>query len=605
MSNKPLVSNLGTSYRFNDINCVASNFDRHYFVDGQSDILDYAMIWNYVKDLPSPPTQAFIVNGTDAQREAMNEQYFWLFGDAFHGGMAFERSGSTMTRYLYSTGSETVHTKMGIPNDGKSYYYMHENINGQSSGFMYEIDSWRGTAPILSGQAVVVHPTVPPTWTITTVETYAADIPNFNFGVQATWDYFGLDHPTGAIVNNTNSDGLNIEVAGQTIGIVLSPWISAGERIPFLVSWWDNVDKRDSDPDEDAPESGPAGGDGTPQDSIDIDFPSLPPDMLINSGIVNMFNPNSADIKSLMEYLYSQPDQFYVNIKKMWANPMESIISLGIVPFSVTQGDSKEIKFCGVGTGIFMPTLASQYKEVDCGYLDLPEEYASFLDYGAFTKIKCWCPFIGIVDLNTDDVIGARITMKYNVDLFTGECICFIKSTKTKASQNVKYNSVIYAFNGNVLEQAPLSGNNYQGLYSSILNLATHVALPVVTPSKTAIAAVTGAAAAMGSAGSELISEKVNVQRSGTAVGNTGTLGSYTPYVIIERPVRNRPANNGRYNGYPLNATGYLNGKIGGEDMAGSGFTVVRDGTVRIYDGTITDAELQMIKQLLETGVII
>lgn len=593
------VSNLGISFRFNDINNIN---DHRYLVDGQSDKFDCAWLWSYVKEYPVNPTQPFITSGTDAEREAMNEQYFWLFGDAFKGGIAFANNGTSMTRFLYATSTETYLSSANIPTTGWFYIYLNEFFQMESSEYAYIVESWQSGGE-LKGQNVVIHPTVPPTWTIGWATTSFTALSN-GFGVQATWDYFGLDAPTGVINNPTPSDGLNIEIAGHTVGIVLSPFINGGSRFT-KVPWYDFVEKREKDPDDDAPESSPAGGDGTPQDSIDIDFPDLPPDMLINSGIVNMFNPNASDMQSLMEYIYSQPDAWYTNLKKIWANPMESIISFSIVPFSVDQGASAEIKFCGVGTGIYMPTVLSQYKSVDCGFLDLPEEYASFLDYGAFTKIKCWCPFIGIVDLNTDDVIGARLTMKYNIDIFTGECVCFIKSTKQVERNHVDYNSVIYAFNGNCLMQAPLSGNNYQGLYGSILNLATHVALPVVTPSKTAVQAVTSVAGAMGSAGSELISEKVNVQRSGTAVGNTGMLAYYTPYVIIERPVRNRPANNGKYNGYPLNATGNLNGYIGGADMAGSGFTIVRDGTVRIYDGSITDAELQMIKDLLESGVII
>lgn len=598
------VSNLGNSFRFNDINNIN---DHRYLVDGQSDRFDCAWIWSYVRTYPVNPTQPFISSGTDAEREAMNEQYFWLFGDAFKGGIAFANNGSSMTRFLYATSTETYLSSANIPTTGWFYIYLNEFFQMQDSGYAYIVESWQGGGE-LKGQNVVVHPTVPPTWTVGWATTPFTNLSN-GFGVQATWDYFGVDGPTGVINNASTTDGINITIAGVTVGLVLSPFINGGSRFT-KVPWYDFVEKRDKDPDEEAPESGPSGGDGEPQQSVDIDFPGLPPDMLVGSGIVNMFNPNSSDMNSLMDYIYSQPDAWYANLKKIWANPMESIISFGIVPFSVEQNGTAELKFAGVGTGITMPVLKSQYKQIDCGQLRLPEEYASFLDYGAFTKIKCWCPFIGIVDLNTDDVIGATLTMKYNVDVFTGECVCFIKSTKQVDRTNIKYNSVIYAFNGNCLMQAPLSGNNYQGLYGSILNLATHVALPVVTPSKTAMAAVTGAAAAMGSAGSELISEKVTVQRSGTAVGNTGMLAYYTPYVIIERPVRNRPGNNGRYNGYPLNATAKFNGSLVDTDgnslaLSGSGFTVVRDGTVRLYNGTVTDQELQMIKEILETGVII
>lgn len=601
MSKEIIVGNDGVSYRLNDINCVTNN-GRHYFVDGQSDKFDCGRIWDKVKNY-SVPTQAFVTNGSDAEREAMNNQYYWLFGDAFHGGMAFAYTTSTsMTRICYDIGTEQTWTAV-IPNSGWFYLYCNEFLDGvETDEYMYCIESWQ-TGGKLSGQTLVIHPTVPPTWTLGFIDTPFNSIDGF--GVQATWDYVLYDAPTGACRNNTNNDGINFDIGGTSVGLVKSPFIYGGTRVAKL-QWWDLIEKREDDPNDNANESNESGGDGDDQTSVDIDFPDLPPDMLINSGVITFFNPNSSDLQSMIDYIYSRPDQIITNFKKLWANPMESIISLGVVPFVPEQDVSKELRFCGVSTGLSFPTLKSQYCKINCGTLPLPEEYASFLDYGDYTKIKCWLPFIGIVDLNPDDCIGGTLEIEYNCDMFTGDCVAYIKSTKTREYTKIKYNSVIYAFNGNFLMQAPLTGNNYQGLYQSILNLATHVALPVITPTKTAVATTMAVAGAINSAGSELMGSKVSVQRSGVVAGNAGMLGEYKPYVIIERPIRNRPANNGIYNGYPINKTYKL------ESIIGSGFTVVRDGTVRI-DSTkysdvtnqITNDELLLIKEQLESGVIL
>lgn len=601
MSKVVLVDNLGNSFRFNDINCISSS-QRHYFIDGQSDPIDLAQVWNVVKDYATP-TQEFVVNGTDEQRHAMNEQYYWLFGDAFNGGMAFRNNGSSMFRYLYSTTTETQ-TSTLLPTSGICYLYPNENFDGEQSEYMYEIQMWQDGAK-LRAQYVNVYPTTPPSWVIESAETPFSSIPD-GFGVQSTWDYFLPDLPIGACRNSGASDGWNIEIAGITIGLVISPCIEGGQR-SAIIPWWDGVEKREGkDPYAEIPESTTGGGDGTTQTSIDINFPDLPPDMLLNSGIVKFYNPSASDLNSFINYIYSRPTDFYTNVKKLWANPMDSIISLAVVPFGVVQGESEEVKFCGLSTGLSFPKLASQYQVVNCGKLTIEEEYCNFCDYGAFTKIKLWLPFIGIVDMNTDDTIGATLEIRYNCDCFTGECMAFVKSTKNIPSKEIEYNSVIYCFQGNILQQAPLTGNNYASLYSGILNIASHVALPVITPAKTAVKTLAKTAGVLGTAGGELLSEKVNVQRSGTAVGNMGTLGEYHPYVIIERPLLNVPANNGLYNAYPLNKT-Y---KLGQTDNSGqrilTGFTVVRDGTMRVNTGhNITDEEKQEIKELLESGVIL
>ena len=594
MSKITIVGNDGVSYRINDINCI-TNSGRHYFVDGQSDQFNCNTIWQKVKNY-SVPTQPFVANGTNEEREAMNEQYYWLFGDAFHGGMAFSFYSSTsMYRLLYDIGHEEISSSL-IPNSGWFYLYCNEFLDGiETDEYMYIIESWQDGGK-LSGQTLVIHPTVPPTWTLGFIDTPFNSIDGF--GVQATWDYVLYDAPTGACRNNTSSDGLNFDIEGLSIGVVKSPFIFGGSRVA-KIQWWDLIEKREDDPNDNAPESNEGGGNGDDQESVDIDFPSLPPDMLINSGVLTFFNPNASDLQSMIDYIYSRPDQIITNFKKIWANPMESIISLAIVPFTVEQDVSKELRFCGVSTGLSFPTLKSQYAKINCGTLPLPEEYASFLDYGDFTHIKCWLPFIGIVDLSADDCIGGTLEIEYNCDLFTGDCVAYIKSTKTVPHTKIKYNSVIYAFNGNMLSQAPLTGNNYQGLYGSILNLATSVALPVISPTKTAMTTLMSVKSAMGSVGSELMGQKVNVQRSGVVSGNSGTLGEYRPYVIIERPIRNRPANNGIYNAYPINKTYKLN------DIKGSGFTVVRDGTCRISNTKITKEERNMIKEIFESGVIV
>ena len=333
----------------------------------------------------------------------------------------------------------------------------------------------------------------------------------------------------------------------------------------------------------------PDGGNGTPRTSYDIDQPELPPDLLLDSGIVKMYSPTPEQMNDFINYIYTSPDNIINNFKKIWVEPMQSIISLATVPFVVPKKETTEIvKFCGVSTGVSMYPVSSQYFQLDCGDLTLPEETNTFLDYNNNTTIQCFLPFIGIVHLATNDVMKATLNLIYNIDLLTGDCLVSIKCTKTEGNPyNIHYASPLYEFKGNVLSQAPLSGSNYQQLYNGVLGLVEQVAMP------TNVGGVV-------KAGMDVISSQmVSVQRAGSLAGNCGELGQYFPYLIVECPIASTTDSMYQYQGMPTN----MNRSF--EDMIGSGLTYVQKDTLRLETVVCTSEEEKEIISLMEGGVIL
>lgn len=355
-----------------------------------------------------------------------------------------------------------------------------------------------------------------------------------------------------------------------------------GDYIPF---WLNNEVEHDSQEDGGYSETG--GGGGIPQESVDVDFPELPPSILLASGIVKMFRPNVTQMNNFVNYIYSAPEQIITNFKKLWANPMDSIISLALSPIAVPTGNNEEIKFCGVGSGVVAPVITEQYIKIDCGTLKLDEEYNTLLDYSNYTQVKCFLPFFGFVDLNADEVMNAEIHIEYNVDLLTGEALAVIKCTKFKQIGRVKidYNSCLYQFKGNLLSQVPLTGNNYQQLYSGVINLVTAVALP----NPVSVAGVAN----------DLLGQKVTTQHGGSLTGNGGALGEYTPYLIVTKPIRHLPENFQNRLGYPSDL-----GQFTFEQY--NGYLEVDRDSLKFNDiPYITSDEMEELKNILESGVII
>lgn len=362
--------------------------------------------------------------------------------------------------------------------------------------------------------------------------------------------------------------------------------------------WWTVGNQPVPDPNDGGGGSSTGGGDGSYDNTSDsIPIPSLPPDLLLSSGIIKMYYPTAAQMSAFTNFIYSSPLDVVANFKKIWANPMDSIISLGTVPFNVSTTSPEEVKFCGVPSGISMSPIASQYIVIDCGYKKIDKYWDGALDYNNYTKIKLFLPFIGFIDLNTDDANGATITVKYNIDLYTGDALAFVHVLKDdypvkapeseKEKQAVHLDGTMYVHKGNVLSQVPLTGANYQGLYSGIMNLAGG-------------AIVGGAAGAVAGIGAEVMSQKVNVTRSGHLSPNAGELGEYTPYLVIERPIQSKAGFFIDKFGYPSNV--YKTFK----NLKGLGYVQIEPDSLIVDDLSskgVTNEEINELKAILASGI--
>lgn len=365
--------------------------------------------------------------------------------------------------------------------------------------------------------------------------------------------------------------------------------------------WWETGSQPVPDPNAGGGYSSTGGGDGSYDTSSDtIPIPDLPPDLLLSSGIIKMYYPTPEEMSAFTNFIYSSSLDIVANFKKIWANPMDSIISLGTVPFNVATTAAENVKFCGVPSGINMKPVSSQYIQIDCGTKKVDKFWDSALDYNNYTKMKLFLPFIGFVDLNTDDANGAEITVKYNIDLYTGDALAFVYIKKTdypygevkdsETDKNLKpvvIDGTLYVHKGNVLQQVPLTGSNYQGLYSGIMNLAT----------RSFKGGIPGAVAGIGA---EVLSQKVDVDRSGSLSPNAGELGIYTPFLVIDRPIQSLPVNFMEKYGYPSNIFKTM------KNLEGLGYVQIEVDSLILEDlDDITDEEVAELKQILESGVIL
>ena len=352
-----------------------------------------------------------------------------------------------------------------------------------------------------------------------------------------------------------------------------------------------NIDDIDNPYGEDGT-SNVGGGDGDlgpgGLDEIDAtDIPELPSLSAAATGFITMYNPTSANLSALGNFLWS--GMFDLDTyKKLFADPMEGIIGLGIVPVLPNSAGSRNIMFGNVDSGINCSYLSSQYASKDCGSVELKKYVGSFLDYSPYVKVSLFLPYIGFVNLGTDDLIGGSINVKYNVDVLSGDCVAFIKHSEK---------GVLYAYNGNCLTNVPVSGQNYANALRNYYESVAGV-IPATTNGATGgpAGAVGGALAGTLSAASNIIlNSKPTFQRSGNIGGSAGIMGVQKPFVIIERPNISVPNKIQHYAGQTSNITMSLG--------SCSGMTVVEH--VHLNGIHATSEELREIETILKGGVIL
>lgn len=354
---------------------------------------------------------------------------------------------------------------------------------------------------------------------------------------------------------------------------------------------------RISDPNVQGGISGTGGGQGTFDDtSYPVPPPSAPPISATDTGLVTLFKPTAAELNDLSNYLWTNMSDFIDNLNKLFVNPMDYIISLGIFPCNPDTGTSRAINVGNVTTEITMAPVISQWCDVNCGVINLAEYWGSALDYNPNTKISLFLPFIGSVSLNTDEVMNKNIGVQYRIDLLSGQCVALVTSN----------GDTYYQYSGHCSCSVPITGSDWSRIYTAaigaigavatgaIAGISSGAAAGAVTSSGLPSTGITasGIANTIDNTVSQVMGGKLSINHSGSNMGSAGILGMRTAYLLIEYPNQSLADNYKHFVGYPSNIA-YTLGQL-------SGYTEVEQVIIGISG---TDLELAELIQALKGGV--
>lgn len=322
---------------------------------------------------------------------------------------------------------------------------------------------------------------------------------------------------------------------------------------------------------QDEPAQPPATGEG------ETPVPAVPTGSA--SSLWAVYNPSQGQLNSFGAWLWSS--DFVEQLKKLFADPMQAIIGVHKVFATPSTGGSQTIKCGYLDSGVSAAVVTTQYTTVDCGSASLREYFGNVFDYDPFTKVSIFLPFIGIVPLNTADVMRSTVSVKYKVDVITGACLAEVSVSRDGGG------GILYTYGGSAIVTYPVSSGSYIGAVQAALSTAIGIGSAIATGG-----ASLGASAGMLLGG--LSHAKTQVQHSGQFSGCSGAMGGKKPYLIISRPQTRTPQRIAEYEGIPTNSIHQL--------INCNGFTKVKE--VHVVSKTAYDNEIQEIESLLKTGVI-
>lgn len=303
------------------------------------------------------------------------------------------------------------------------------------------------------------------------------------------------------------------------------------------------------------------------------------------SSLYTIWNPTQDQLNNLATFLWST--DFVDLIKKVLQSPMDAMISLALFPITPETDGTHVINLGYVPSGVSALRVSNQFQTFQTSGLVVPHKYNSYLDYSPYTTAEIYLPFIGFKSLNINDVMGKTVSVNYNIDMLSGTCTAIVK---------VDGNSM-YSYSGNMALFLPLSAGNWARMMTSIFG-----AVGGVASIGAGVAGVMSGSALLGSTAAAVSGartlgnlESNSVSRSGKISGNAGILGDYQPFIVITRPINDKPST---YN-YNIGQTYNKSVQLG----TLSGFTVVDE--AHIEGMSATETEKKEIERLLKEGVIL
>ena len=384
-------------------------------------------------------------------------------------------------------------------------------------------------------------------------------------------DYSGVGH---VFINNENNYQAS-QFAYIPSGYTDADVNTIIQKTPHDTGEYDTDEKTKDD-------SGGDGGSGTGEvpKGDNIDLPNVPSKNIIGNGLIHAYKLDDSELKNLSDWLWQ--DDIIKYLSSLFSNnPLDCIINTLLLPFTPITGGSENITIGGKISDVSAVRVVGQFKQFDFNYDGLKSHlWGSALDYERGLKCTLYIPFVGQVSISTNLCAYTHLTLRYIIDVISGQGTVALLSSKTSATwDNDRNNIVVDTWSFNCASTVPLMRRDISGLISGAIGATASIA------SGNVLGVATSAMQA-----------RPSVQKTGQYNTNSGYMGCRRPYITYEFSNAVIPTNQYTISGRPQYASVKLS--------TCKGFTKCEKPQIT-FSNTPTETEKTEIYNMLEQGVIV
>lgn len=130
-----------------------------------------------------------------------------------------------------------------------------------------------------------------------------------------------------------------------------------------------------------------------------------------------IYEPTNANMKKINDAIFiNAADGTTINVQQYFSSYKKFYCKIPVAGYKPLKGGRYDF-------GEQAPYVKEHTIVVDCGSVEIPEQYQSLLDYSPFSRLTIYLPFVGFQELDDKLVVGHTLKVQYTVDVLSGRCL--------------------------------------------------------------------------------------------------------------------------------------------------------------------------------------
>lgn len=175
-----------------------------------------------------------------------------------------------------------------------------------------------------------------------------------------------------------------------------------------------------------------------------------------------IYEPTNENMQKINDAIFiNAADGTTINVQQYFSSYKKFYCKIPVAGYKQLKGGRYDF-------GEQAPYVKEHTIVVDCGSVEIPEQYHSLLDYSPFSRLTIYLPFVGFQELDDKLVVGHTLKVQYTVDVLSGRCLAqlYVDSTDLQ--------SCFAEYGGTIAADEIFgtdNGYNYYGAYELMTTL--------------------------------------------------------------------------------------------------------------------------------------